>query len=405
MNKSSPEPATLAEPVKEKSAPPLKVLIVVEPGSAGTFGHVEGLVHFLIERGQRVFLAYSSKRPGPNQPALINFVNSHGGKCLDLNVGNAPCAGDLSAFFRLRSLANEIQPDVIHSHSSKAGVLARALALAGIKCRQLYTPHAYYGLADRGGLMNTLYNKVETVFGHVGQTINVSEDERDFAVKGLDIEANRCLLIPIAVDTKIFSPPTPEERKSARAKMNLPPDGPVLGWIGRISYQKDPETLYRAFGLLLQQGKPCHLLHVGKGDATTTLDQISREFGLAPHITRISYIDDTLDFYHAIDGLILNSRYEGCPSTALEALAVDLPVILSKAPGTKWLTQCDLSHSWSAAPGDAAGFADATAQWLADLPKHRPSNHRTFTLERLSITQMYGQILEAYRTHPACLAS
>ena len=406
MNKSSLDPATLAAPVTEDSAPPLKVLVVVEPGSAGTFGHVEGLVHFLIERNQRVFLAYSDKRTGPTLPALVEYVKSRGGKCLNLNVGNAPCWGDLSAFIRLRNFAREFQPDVVHSHSSKAGVLARALALAGIKSRQLYTPHAYYGLADRGGLMNTFYNKIETVFGRIGQTINVSEDERDFAVKGLEIAPTRCLVVPIAVDTEKFSPPTPAEKKAAREKMKLPEDAVILGWIGRLSYQKDPETLYRAFGLLLRQKKAkCHLLHVGKGDGTAALDQIVREYDLGSHVTRIAYVDDTIDFYHAIDGLILNSRYEGCPSTALEALSADLPVILSQAPGTKWLNQCGLSHGWSAAPGDADGFADALALWLNDIPKCRPSNHRAFSLERLSITQMYGQVLAAYRTKPAYLSS
>jgi glycosyltransferase involved in cell wall biosynthesis len=401
MNTSFANPAPSAGAATEPSTPPLKILVVVEPGIAGTFGHVEGLVQFLLAQNQQVWLAYSSKRTGPAVAGVLALVEKHGGKCLDLRVGNAPCPGDLSAFLRLRNFAREFRPDVIHSHSSKAGVLARALALTGIPARQIYTPHAYYGLAPRAGLINLFYNGIESFFGRIGQSIQVSEDEKEFATRTLGIAPERCLVVPIAVDPVKFTPATPEEKAAARRKRNLPPDIPVLGWMGRINFQKDPHTLYRALGILLRQGKTkCHLLHLGKEDGIETLAPIMREYHLEPYITRISYIDDTIDFFHALDGLILNSRYEGCPSTALEALSAGLPVILSQAPGTNWLTQSHLSHCWSARPADADGFADAMAQWLADLPAHRESNHRAFVLDRLSIAQMYGKILEAYRARP-----
>jgi glycosyltransferase involved in cell wall biosynthesis len=405
MKTSFADPSMRTGPVTQDPVPPLKVLVAVEPGSAGTFGHVEGLVHYLVEQNQQVWLAYSGKRAGPSVPALLDFVKAHGGKCLDLNVGNAPCAADLSAFLNLRSFATEFQPDIIHSHSSKAGVLSRALALSGIKARQLYTPHAYYGLAPRAGLINFFYNGIETLFGRIGQSIQVSEDEKDFAVQTLHLDPRRCQVITIAVDPEKFAPPTPEEKAKARQGMKLPEDVPVLGWMGRINFQKDPHTLYRALGLLARQGKyKCHLLHLGKSDGAETLDPIMHEYGLEAHVTRISYLDDTIDFFRAIDGLILNSRYEGCPSTALEALSADHPVILSQAPGTNWLTRCNLSHCWSARPEDEEGFASAISQWLADIPTKRESNSRTFILNRLSIAQMYGKILETYRTKPTYLS-
>jgi glycosyltransferase involved in cell wall biosynthesis len=391
-------------PAPEHPVSPLKILIVVEPGIAGTFGHVEGLVHFLLAQNQQVFLAYSDKRKSPNQVRLIEYIEKSGGKCLNLKVGNVPSLGDLPAFFKLWGFANEIRPDVIHSHSSKAGVLARALALCGIRCRQLYTPHAYYGLAPRPGLMSIFYNKLESLFGKIGQTINVSEDERNFALQTLHLDPARCLLIPIAVDTAKFLPATSDEKKKARGKMKIPEDAILLGWIGRLSFQKDPQTLYRALGLLHRGKSKCHLLHVGQGEGQESLDQLALDLDLQPHITRIPHLPDPLGFYHAIDGLILTSRYEGCPTAALESLSSNLPVILSKAPGANWLTQSHLTHCWCASPGDAAGFADAISQWLVDLPLRRESNHRTFAVERFSPAHIYGAILKTYRHKPTYLS-
>jgi glycosyltransferase involved in cell wall biosynthesis len=405
MNKSFPDPTTLAGPVKKNSPLPLKTLVVVEPGGAGTFGHVEGLVHFLIEKNQQVFLAYSDKRSGPALPALVDFVNNHGGKCLNLKVANAPCLGDISAFLRLRHFANKIQPDVIHSHSSKAGILARGQALAGMKGRQFYTPHAYYGLADRAGLMNAVYNQIESHFGGIGQTFNVSEDEREFAINKLRLSPAKCLFVPNAVKTDRFLPSTGEGKKEARRRLNVPEDGVVLGWIGRLSYQKDPQTLFRAVSLAIRAEKKLHLLQVGQGEEQKSLNRLAGELGIQSSLTQIPMLLDPLDFYHAIDGLILTSRYEGCPISALESLSVDLPLIVSQAPGTKWLTRCGLSHCWSAPSNDANAFAVVIAEWMADLPENRKSNHRPFAIEHFVPAHIYGQILNAYRTEPVYLAS
>jgi hypothetical protein len=57
MNPSFANPVMTAAPALEKPAARLKILVVVEPGFAGAFGHVEGLVHYLVEQNQQVFLA------------------------------------------------------------------------------------------------------------------------------------------------------------------------------------------------------------------------------------------------------------------------------------------------------------------------------------------------------------
>lgn len=179
--------------------------------------------------------------------------------------------------------------------------------------------------------------------------------------------------------------------------MGLPERGIILGSMGRLSFQKDPHTLYRAFRLVNQNQSPCHLFHVGKGDDNESLDQLIRELDLNANITRLPYLGQPAKFYHAIDALILPSRYEGCPSVALEALSCDIPLILSEAPGTLFLTHLHLTHCWSAPIGDAPGFARAIGNWLADRATGRPSNHREVALALFSSDHIYGRILDLYR--------
>ncbi len=394
MKSLLPEPTSPAPAAK---ASPLRVLLVVEPGTDGVFRHVEGLVKYLIEQGQHVFLAYSDKRGSADLVLLIAHVEAHGGRCLNLKVGNAPTPGDVSAFYRLWNFAREIRPDIIHSQSSKAGILARALALVGVKGQQVYTPHAYYGLTPRSGLKNQFFNSIETVFGHIGRTINTSEDEQHFALKKLRLPAARSLLIYNTVNTRTFQPPTTEETIAARREMGLPEEGIILGSMGRLSFQKDPHTLYRSFRLLDQSQTPCHLFHVGKGENKDSVDALIRELDLKANITRLPYLGQPAKFYHAIDALFLPSRYEGCPTVALEALSSNIPLILSEAPGTNFLTELQLTHCWSAPVGDAPGFAHAISAWLADIPKGRASNHRDVAIALFSSDRIYGQNLELYR--------
>ncbi len=194
-----------------------------------------------------------------------------------------------------------------------------------------------------------------------------------------------------------FLPATPEVKLKARRELGLPENATILGWMGRLSFQKDPQTLYRTFHLLNQAGSKVHLFHVGQGEEEKSLEALMREIDLGGNITRLPYLRPPVRFYQAIDGLIMTSRYEGCPTVALEALSSDLPLVLSQAPGTNWLARSGLSHCWSAPVGDAPGFVQAISQWLDDLPRARLSNHREFALQHFAPEQIYRKILEAYR--------
>ena len=120
----------------------MRILLVVEPGIDGVFRHIEGLTFFLLAKGQEVHLAYSDRRGSDALENLLTLVREHGGGCFNLRVCNTPEPHDLMALWGLHAFARRIQPDVVHSHSSKAGVLGRALALLGISASFFYSPHA-----------------------------------------------------------------------------------------------------------------------------------------------------------------------------------------------------------------------------------------------------------------------
>ena len=242
-----------------------RVLIVSEPGVDGVFRHVEALVGYLINIGIEVDLAYSNVRSCPDLYALVQHVETHCGKTLNLQIGNRPCARDRLALVELWRLALERQPDVIHAHSSKAGVLARCLRFLGIRCPIFYTPNAYFGMGkDRKSAR--LFNLIERIFARIGITIQTSNTEALFGRDRIGVPKNRQVVIPNGVDCDAFQPPTILERREVRRCMNIPENAVVLGTVARYSSQKDPLTLHAAVRELLARHETLWFVHVGKGE-------------------------------------------------------------------------------------------------------------------------------------------
>jgi glycosyltransferase involved in cell wall biosynthesis len=374
----------------------MKVLVVTEPGVDGVFRFVEMLCHFLIEQGVSVHLAYSDCRGSDRLPKLVDLVEEHGGTTVNLRTSNRPAFSDWGAFCSLLKLARKVKPDVIHSHSSKAGFLARTLKFFGIRAVQFYHPHAYVGMRPVPGRFDWAYNLIESGLGRTAYTITVSADEKAYACNCLKIPTKRVLLLKNGVDTDLFTPASPREKLRLRAALGLPLHQPILGFIGRSSAQKDPLTLYQAFAKVAAE-KPISLFHVGQGELDAQLDSLVGRLSLGQRVFRRPYMSAPADFYRVVDGFILTSRYEGFSLAVLEAVSADLPMILSKAPGNIDLVAQPLSHLWKARPGDVEGFSRCIASWHERLQSPAPINHRQIAQLQFDYRKRLGDILGKYQ--------
>lgn len=380
----------------------MRVLLVSEPGVDGVFRHVEGLAAYLIENGHEVHLAYSTVRGSDHLDRLTSAVSAAGGATLDLAVGNGPQWGDVRAFARLRRLVRRIRPDVIHAHSSKAGALVRALRVTGIREPIFYTPHAYFGMAGGSGPRARAFSTVERALGRIGITINLSEGERQFAINSLGVPADRLRQIPNPVDTRRFQPVDAEAKQRLKAELGIPRDALVLGSVGRLTFQKDPVTLYRAFAAARKRSPDLWLYHLGDGELSGVCERLAGELGIRGHLIRRPYLGEPVSFYRAVDGVILTSRYEGLSLALLEALACGLPIIVSEAPGNLDFVRLGLSHCWSAPVEAIDRFAEAITRWVDDVAVGRPSNHRQVVESRFGLKACYGALVKEY--HSACAA-
>jgi glycosyltransferase involved in cell wall biosynthesis len=374
----------------------MKVLVVSEPGLDGVFRHVEGLIRYLLDHGHEVLFAWSDRRTSDRLITLVEEVNKRGGATLRLSIGNGPAPGDLSALLKLAAFARRHGPDLIHAHSSKAGALTRVLPLLGVKATLLYTPHAYYRMHDRRGWKTHFFHLIEAILGHVGWTTSLSPSEAEFAARHLHLPPARLVRIQNGVDPVRFTPAPPAEKTRLRAELGIPPGARVLGTLGRFSAQKDPVTLYRALGLVARDLPDLFFVHLGKGELEPEVEAVVKEYSLADRVRRVPYLPDPLPIYRCLDGFILTSLYEGMSYALLEALALDLPLVLTRAPGVEEFADMGLSHLSWAQPGDAASVAAAIREWHGKVAAGAPPNHREIAINSLSEEKCFGELCRMY---------
>jgi len=379
--------------IKEK----MQVLQIVEPGIDGVFRYVEGLIDYLMSSKIKVGLAYSDIRGSVDLDKLVKRLNDNDVPVVNLRVKNSPQPQDVSAFIALYRYCKKYKPTVIHAHSSKAGVLGRILSIVtGIPC--IYTPHAYYGLGLNTRHKAIIFNTVERMLISVGQTINISKDEADFALKKLGANVKKQIIISGGVDTEKFCPGSKEEKLKWKEKNHLPSNSIILGTIGRLGFQKDPITLYKAFKIVSLLRDNIYLVHVGDGELSRECDEFIITNGLKDRVIRIKYASDTSLLYKIFDVFVLSSRYEGLPLAAMEALSSNLPIILTDAPGNRDFFNMNLSHIWRAGVEDSESLSLALEAYLNDSPNGRLINHREVAIKYFSKKVCFEKIIKIYNS-------
>lgn len=315
------------EAVIEKTLRPMRLMQVLEPSGGGSGRHFNDLCRGLKARGHSVHAVYSplrGERRFVDELRAIGLDGVH-----ELPMTRAPGPSDIHAFAMLRRLMRQHGPfDVLHGHSSKAGALTR-LRLPGRHIARVYTPHAFRTMDPTLGKAGQIvYGGIEKVLARyfTDRVICVSSDEYAHA-RAQGIPRERLAIIINGVET-----PPPGLRQTIRAELGIPPNALTFGFVGRLSAQKAPERLVRAFSLAAGKLDTAHLIMVGSGELE---EATRREIAASDHPARIHLTDrftgpEAMD---AIDVLVMPSRYEAMSYVMLEAAAAAKPMILTEVGG------------------------------------------------------------------------
>lgn len=320
-----------------------RVLIVVtlaEVGGAQTY--VMRLVPALTDRFEVAVAAWG---PGPLRAA----VEAAGARYVALQHVRRPVSPlhDLLGVVELIRLCRQFRPDIVHTNSSKAGILGRfAAALAGVRVR-IFTVHGW-AFAQHHGASSRLYLWLDRLARPLTTAfICVSEQTRTEGIAAGTCTPDRTVVIANAVDV------------DATPQSALGGDPPRVVTVGRFKEPKDFVTLVRA---LARCTAPFRALVAGDGPDRPAVEAAIRESATGERVELLGERDDVPELLAAADVFVLSSRSEGMPMSVLEAMAAGLPVVATAVGGIPELVESGVTGLLV-----PAGDVDALAAALNDV--------------------------------------
>jgi glycosyltransferase involved in cell wall biosynthesis len=293
---------------------------------------------------------------------------------------------DVEATRALLRVLRERRPDVLHTHTAKAGATGRLAALLRGRRRPVVV-HTYHGHVLSGyfdSRREQVYRLAERALAHATDAlVAVSDEVRDDLVRLRVARREKFVVVPYGFDLDARTRGA-EDRSRTRAGAGVD-DSFVIGWAGRLTAVKRPADLVK----VLADVQGSSLVLAGDGELRADVEEAARALGVSDRLHLLGYVDDVGPWYHAFDVFLLTSANEGTPVVAIEALAAGVPVVATDAGGTA--TVVDDGESGLLVPvGDVAALAAAVAR-LRDEPALRRrfgETGRARMRERFSVARM-----------------
>ncbi|MBD3291444.1 MAG: glycosyltransferase, partial [Armatimonadia bacterium] len=304
---------------------------------------------------------------------------------------------DLRAYRELRDFFRANQFDIIHTHSSKAGILGRfASWRSHNRALRVHSPHAFSFEMDYTPFRKWLFLTAERIAGRLTNLlVRTCEGERQVAVRNRIVPPSRAAVVRTGVDLKRFHPQSEAHR--IREDLDLPERHRVVGTVGAIVEQKGHRALVEAAPLVIDEMPHTTFVVVGSGMLREELEARVAELGLGRRFRFLGHRDDVPRLLATFDLFVMPSLWEGMPYALVEAMAVGVPVVGSDIPGIADIVR-PRETGRLAPPGDPAALAETIITALSEDGQSATmaQTAREMVVEEHSRERMLGSLAAVY---------
>jgi glycosyltransferase involved in cell wall biosynthesis len=271
---------------------------------------------------------------------------------------------DVRSLGMLARIIRAYRPDIIHTHQSKAGLLARSAAmLTRSPARRVHTFHGtvfdgYFG----AGASSAIRGAERFLARHTDRLVALSEGQRDALVRDGIARTERVAVVPLGLDLARFRG---LDRAAARRALAIESTAPLIVWLGRLAPIKRVDRLIDAFGSVLEAHPDARLAIVGDGSLREGLEARAAARGADHAITFAGWSSDSARWYAASDVVALSSDNEGTPLSLIEAAAAARPVVAMDVGGVRDVVD-DGVTGFLVPAADSVSLADRISALLAD---------------------------------------
>jgi glycosyltransferase involved in cell wall biosynthesis len=240
---------------------------------------------------------------------------------------------DLLAFGEIYRKIRHGRYTIVHTHSSKAGILGRWAAwLAGVPII-VHTPHGHVFYGYYGRVLSHLFILLERLTARITDKIITltTQGIREHVERRI-APREKFISIHSGVDLARYSGPRPEPIIT-RKQLGLSPDWPVVGSVGRFEPVKGYDTLLEAAALLRARQPKAQFLLAGEGEEEARLKRLAKELGIEDRVLFLGWQKEIPEILSALDLFVLPSRNEGMGRTLVEAMAMGKPIVATRVGG------------------------------------------------------------------------
>jgi glycosyltransferase involved in cell wall biosynthesis len=240
---------------------------------------------------------------------------------------------DLRALFEIKTFCEEQNIDILHTHSSKPGVVARLGGYLASVPAIVHTIHGFSFNDFMPAWQRVMYIQIERFMSRFTTTLLLYSNADHATARKLGISATRSLeMFYYGID---FAPLEPvADRKAVRENLGFSEDHRVIGFTGRFSEQKGLHILIRAFAQVQRLFPQSRLLLVGDGPLRRQIEEEINAHGLQDMVVITGFRSQISLLLSTMDVFVMTSFWEGLSRSLAEAMYAKLPVVATNVGGT-----------------------------------------------------------------------
>ncbi len=326
----------------------MKILrIIARLNVGGPARHVVWLTQGLKSEGYETLLVAGVVPPGEDDMSYI--AAAAGVQPFTLpEMSREISLKDAVTIWKLFRLMRRERPDIVHTHTAKAGTVGRVAglmyrwltpaALVGQprRCSFVHTYHGHVFHSYYGRLKTRLFLGIERLLARLAtdRIIAISEQQRREINEVFRVgRREQFAVVPLGIDMSAYALWQSRQTR-LRAELNADDDHVLVGIVGRLTEIKNHRLFLQA-AALLKKDTPAKISFViiGDGNLRGDLEEQAKSLGLTEDVVFLGTRNDPEDFYPALDIVALTSLNEGTPLTLIEAMANARPVIATSVGG------------------------------------------------------------------------
>ena len=305
---------------------------------------------------------------------------------------------DLRTLFELLRLMRHERPDVVHTHTAKAGLVGRVAAWLARTPVIIHTMHGHVLKGYFGPLKEAVFRGLERFCARLSdRVLTVSAEVRRELLEMRIAPPGKLQVCELGLDLQQFAE-TPRHGGVLRGELGLGRDVPLFGTCGRLTAIKNQQMFLEAAAKLRAEVPNAHFVVIGGGELMESLQATAERLGIVDFVHFLGWRTELGPLVADLDVFVLTSLNEGTPVTIIEAAATGVPVVATAVGGVPDLVT-DGETGWLVPSEDVDALAAAMATAAADfgVAEQMAQRQQAQILERFAIERLVNDLSQLYR--------